>query len=103
MSVGQGATSPSGSRADDRCKEVPPLAPRCSASAAAGPELARCQGAGGNERLGAIAGEEEEVLGMTRVVGLMLAAIGAFGLWWAVMEQGRLARKVRLVKRAWRM
>jgi len=40
---------------------------------------------------------------MTRVVGLMLAAIGAFGLWWAVMEQGRLARKVRLVKRAWRM
>ncbi len=40
---------------------------------------------------------------MTRVVGLMLAAIGAFGLWWAVMEQGRIIRRNRLVDRAWRM
>lgn len=40
---------------------------------------------------------------MTRVVGLMLAAIGAFGLWWAAMEQGRIIRRNRLVDRAWRM
>lgn len=40
---------------------------------------------------------------MTRVVGLMLAAIGAFGLWWAVAEQGRIIRRNRLVDRARRM
>ena len=40
---------------------------------------------------------------MTRVVGLLLAAIGAFGLWWAVREQGRIIRRNRLVDRARRM
>jgi hypothetical protein len=40
---------------------------------------------------------------MTRVVGLLLAATGAAGLWWVVMEQGRIIRRNRLVDRARRM